>query len=176
MRSREMHNRLDRVSPPAEDDEHTIPDISLLSPENRDWVDEMFAKVKEKTITEAEATELCDLLNGLPSLGPDDEFQGPCLEIPRSINYHFQLLKWHEQGRYHWPQFDFHKLKAVQKVRLVELCRRYGWEGKYPIPRSAGTMFINRGSAAHMLPPSEWGAEDKAELRLLLDAAEKATQ
>ena len=44
MRAREMHYKLDKLSVPSEDDEHTCPDISLLSPEDQDWVDEMFEK------------------------------------------------------------------------------------------------------------------------------------
>ena len=172
-----MLNKLDKLSVPAEDDEHAIPDISLLSPEDQDWVHDMFGKVRESTITESEVRELCDVLNRLPVLGPDEKFQGPRLDIPRSLEHHFQLFTWHERGRCHWPRFDFHNLKAVQKVRLVELCRRYGWEGEYPMPRSAGMMFFKRGNAAHLLPLSEWDPEDEAEMRSLLDeAAARRTQ
>jgi len=105
MRAREMNNKLDKLSVPSEDDEHTCPDISLLSPEDQDWVDEMFEKIRsakdevENVVTPAEGHKLLDLLNELPVLGRDDEFAGPDLDIPREIEEHFQLLKWHEEGR-----------------------------------------------------------------------------
>jgi hypothetical protein len=104
-----MHNKLDRLAPSSEDDEHAIPDLTLLSPELRDWVDEMFEKIcaaedgPESAITDAEAHKLIDLLDELPGLGRDDKFAGPDLDIPREIEMHFTLAKWHEGGRHHWP-------------------------------------------------------------------------
>jgi hypothetical protein len=53
MRAREMHNKLDRLAPSSEDDEHAIPDLTLLSPEAQDWVDEMFDKIREASEDEA---------------------------------------------------------------------------------------------------------------------------
>jgi hypothetical protein len=66
----------------------------------------------------------------------------------------------------------FHKLKAVQKVRFVELCRKYGWNGEYPRDRSH-RFESGRWGIPGLLPLSEWEPEDEAELRTLLDAAEK---
>ncbi len=179
MRAREMHNKLDKLSVPSEDDEHTFPDISLLSPEDQDWVDEMFEKIRaakdevENVITDAEARKLVDLLNELPVLGRDDKFAGPDLDIPREIETHFQLTKWHEEGRHHWPSFDFfRKLKATQKVRFVELCRKYGWEGEYPRDRSRHYFKLGSWGIPGLLPLSQWDPEDEAELRSLLDVAE----
>jgi hypothetical protein len=40
-------------------------------------------------------------------LGRDDKFAGPDLDMPYEIESHFQLAKWHEEGRCHWPQLDF---------------------------------------------------------------------
>jgi hypothetical protein len=186
MRAREMHNKLDKLAPSSEDDEHNIPDLTLLSPELQDWVDEIFDKVRQANkdeagdiITPVEARKLCDLLNELPVLGPDDKFAGPDLDIPDEIRSHFQLARWHEEGRRHWPSFDFfHKLKAVQKVRFVELCRKYGWEGEYPRDYSRHHFTYRRSPSGRwgipgLFPLSEWEPEDEAELRALLDAAEK---
>jgi hypothetical protein len=179
MRAREMHNKLDRLSGSPDDDEHTCPDISLLSPEDQDWVDEMFEKIRaakdevENVIAPAEGRKLLDLLNELPVLGRDDKFAGPDLDIPREIEMHFTLAKWHEEGRHHWPSFDFfHKLKAVQKVRLVELCRQYGWEVEYPRDRSRRYFRLGKWGIPGLLPLSQWDPEDEAELRSLLDVAE----
>ena len=105
MRAREMNNKLDKLALSAEDEEHTFPDLSLLSPEDQDWVDEMFEKIREakdeveNVITPAEGRKLLDLLQELPVLGRDDKFAGPDLDIPREIETHFTLAKWHEEGR-----------------------------------------------------------------------------
>jgi hypothetical protein len=48
VRSREMHNKLDKLSVPSEDDNQTASDISLLSPEDHDRVHEVLAKLKDK--------------------------------------------------------------------------------------------------------------------------------
>ena|ERR1700691_2159453 len=102
MRSREMHNKLDRLSGSVDGDEQTCPDISLLSPEDQDRVHELlekirgaaeerdfFANIKESTITEAELRELSDLLDDLPSLGPGDRFKGPSYSIPYQLCDYF---------------------------------------------------------------------------------------
>jgi hypothetical protein len=172
MRSREMHNKLDRLSPPAEDDEHSFPDISLLSPEDQDWVHAMFGKLSEESISEVDLRKLLHLLDILPLRGPDEKFKGPDLDIPREIETHFQLFKWHEEGRHRWPRFNFYKLKAVQKVRFVELCRRYGWEGEYPRSRARHYFEPGRWGIPNLVPLSEWNPEDEAELRSLLDLAD----
>jgi hypothetical protein len=177
-----MHNKLDRLSVPSEDDEHTCPDISLLSPEDQDWVDEMFEKIRageegsENVISDAEARKLIDLLNELPLLGRDDKFAGPDLNIPREIESHFQLAKWHEEGRQRWPRFELHKLKAVQKVRFVELCRKYGWEGEYPRDHSRHYHVSGRWGIPSLLPVNQWHPDDEAELRSFLDVAEVCGQ
>jgi hypothetical protein len=150
----------------------------LLSPELPDWVDEMFEKVRaadegdaESIIAPAEGQKLLELLNELPVLGPDDKFAGLDLDIPREIEMHFTLAKWHEGGRHHWPSFDFfHRLKAVQKVRFVELCRKYGWNGEYPRDRSH-RFASGRWGLPELLPLSQWEPRDEAELRALLDVA-----
>jgi hypothetical protein len=176
MRAREMHNKLDKLSVPFEDDEYTCPDISLLSPEDQDWVHEMFAKIRadedgiENCISPAEARKLSDLLAGLPVLDQCEGFKGPDLEIPNELKYYFELLKWHEEGRHHWPRVDFYKLKAVQKVRFVEL-----WQGELPRDRSRENTALGRRGIPGLLPLSQWDPEDEAELRSLLEEAEKSS-
>ena len=146
MRAREMHNKLDRLSGSVDDGEHTCPDISLLSPEDQDRAHELLekiegveneqeflAKINENTITEAELRELSYLFDELPQLGPGDGFKGPSYEIPLELRSYFTHFRRRENEGVH-PQFDCDKLKLVQKVRFVELCRKYGWEGEYPNP------------------------------------------
>jgi hypothetical protein len=54
---------------------------------------------------------------------------------------HFTLFLRRENEGAH-PQFDFSKLKLVQKARFVELCWKYGWEGKYPaLVRLGGRLY-----------------------------------
>jgi hypothetical protein len=168
MRSREMLNKLDKLSTPVENDRGNCPDISLLSPEQQDRVHELFAKIGRTddgdwdcTITPAEIHELRNLLDGLPLCDKDQGFAGPNLEIPWTLCYHFTLLKWREQNRQAWPSDNFHDLKAVQKVRFVELCRRYGWDG---------------GAPHGIVSFSQWQPEDEAEIRSLLDDAAKPSK
>jgi hypothetical protein len=167
MRSREMHNKLDRLSGSADDDEQTCPDISLLSPEDQDRVydvlakldgatgeQEISAKIEENVVTVAELNEMFGLWTELPRLGPGEGFTGPNYTIPLNLERHFRY-------------FNSHRLKVTQKVRLVELCRKYGWEGEYPTPRGTTEKSFKRGNTAQILPLNEWDSEDEAELRSL---------
>ena len=186
MRAREMHNKLDRLSGSVDDGKNTCPDISLLSPEDQDRAHELLekiegveneqeflAKINENTITEAELRELSDLFAELPQLGPGDRFKGPSYEIPLELCSYFTPLLRRENEGVH-PQFDCNKLKLVQKVRFVELCRKYGWEGEYPNPvRFGGQRHGLRRNPVNMVPLSQWDPEDEAELRSFLDTAEK---
>jgi len=80
----------------VEPKEESVPDISLLSPEQQDRYQELADKLlaDESSITLAEIEELNQLLKGLPLVGPHDKFGGPDLEIPESLAFHF---KWTEQ-------------------------------------------------------------------------------
>jgi hypothetical protein len=165
MRSREMHNKLDRLSGSVDDDEPTCPDTSLLSPEDQDWVQEIFAKISDAKdendfrakVSEAELRKLSDLLAELPRRSRGEGFAGPSFAIPRNLERLFQY-------------FDLHTLKVVQKVRLVELCRKYGWEGEYPDPDRDGGWKKHR-SPVRLVPLCEWDAENEAELQALLKEA-----
>ena len=186
MRAREMHNKLDKLSVTTEED-HTFADISLLSPEDQDFVhetlakiegtedeDDYRAKVEAGIVTEAELGKLFGLWSQLPKISRDDKFGGPDLEIPDEIEMHFTLAKWHDEGRHHWPRFDFFRnLTATQKVRFVELSRKYGWEGEYPRDHSRRYFTSGRWGIPGLLPLGQWDSEDEAEVRSLLDAAEK---
>jgi hypothetical protein len=182
MRAREMHNKLDRLSGSADDDEQTCPDISLLSPEDQDRAHELLekiegvdneqeflAKINENTITEAELRELSDLFAELPLLGPGDGFKGPSYEIPHQLCGHFTHLLRRENEGVH-SQFDCDKPKLVRKVRFVELCRKYGWDGEYP-NADRGHVWKKHRDPVRLLPLSQWDPDDEAELRSLLDAA-----
>jgi hypothetical protein len=183
MRAREMNNKLDRLSVPFEDDEHMAPDISLLSPEDQDRAHEILAKldgatgeqeicakIKENVVTVAELNEMFGLWAGLPRLGPGEGFKGPSYAIPYELCSSFtHFLRCENEGPVQ-PRFDYHKLKLVQKVRFVELCRKYGWEGEYPDPdRGRGRRHRD---PVRLLPLNQWDSEDEAELRSLLDVAE----
>jgi len=138
MRAREMNNKLDKLWASGDDDEQTCPDISLLSPEDQDRVHEILAKfegakgehelwarIQENIVTEVEFREIINLWAELPRLGPGDGFKGPSYAIPLELRSYFTHFRRRENEGVH-PQFDFHKLKLAQKVRFVELCRKYG--------------------------------------------------
>jgi hypothetical protein len=181
-----MNNKLDRLSVPFEDGEDMAPDISLLSPEDQDRVHEVLAKldgatgeqeicakIKENLVTVAELNEMFGLWVGLPRLGPGEGFKGPSYSIPDQLSDYFTDFLRRENGKGVLPRFDFCKLKLVQNVRVVELCRKYGWEGEYPNPdRHRGWKHRKRGDSLGLLQLSEWDPDDEAELRSLLDVAE----
>jgi hypothetical protein len=183
MRSREMHNKLDRLSELGDDGEDTCPDISLLSPEEQDRAHELLAKIEgveneqeflakinENTITQAELRELSDLFAELPQLGAGDHFNGPSYEIPLELRSCFtRLLRRENEGVQ--PQCDCDKLKLVQKARFVGLCRKYGWEGEYPNP-DRGWKHRKHRDPVRLLPLSQWDPDDEAELRSVLDVAQ----
>ena len=185
MRAREMHNKLDRLSGSVDDGENTCPDISLLSPEDQDRAHELLAKIEgveneqeflakinENTITEAELRELSYLFDELPQLGPGDRFKGPSYEIPLELCSYFTHFRRRENEGRVQPRFDCNKLKLVQKVRFVELCRKYGWEGEYP-NADRGHVWKKHRDPVRLVALSEWDSEDEAELRSFLDTAEK---
>jgi hypothetical protein len=180
MRAREMNNKLDKLWA-SDNDEQTCPDISLLSPQDQDRVHEILAKIKdvkdehefwariqENIVTQVELREVLDLWEELPILGPGDGFKGPSYGIPLELCSHFRRRE--NEGVH--AQFDFHKLKLVQKVRFVELCRKYGWEGEYPRDRSRNYFKLAKWGIPGLLPLSQWDPEHEAELRSLLDVAE----
>jgi hypothetical protein len=163
-----MLNKLDRL--PVEDPEQELfPDTSFLSRENQDRVKELFAKMGDPddlndpkwTITKTEMKELKAFLDGLPLMGPHDSFAGPSLEIPRGLQSHFT---WREQNAKNFRQYTFFQLKAVQKVRFVELCRQYGWTDE-----DEGFPRHTRNLAALC----RWAPEDQAEMHAFLDEAAK---
>jgi len=88
MRAREMMKRLDRL-PKRKGGLQKVPDLSLLSPEKQDRVDELFKvlldskDISSKTFDTAFA-EFDRLVLDLPLLGPNDPEQGPSLEVPGS--------------------------------------------------------------------------------------------
>jgi hypothetical protein len=158
-----MHNKLDQLSLSADEDD-TCPDTSLLSPEDQDWVSEMCERIGQAEnaatsgITEPEARKFIDMLNALPWRGPSERREGPSFDIPLTLERRFR-------------GFNLSALKVVQKVRFVELCRRYGWEGHYPHPDRHGAWKYR--DPVSLVPLTQWEPDDEAELRALLDAAEK---
>lgn len=156
MRSRQMLVKLDRLDVPSQEPE--CPDVSLLSPADQDRVFELFRKYRNSpnqigpTINRKVRDELEGLLADLPIIGPDDKPAGPKIEVPPALVHYWQ---W-SQSASTWRHYDFWKLKAVQKIRLAELCRCYGWrEGTSP--------------KATMLPLSEWAEQDRNEMTAFLD-------
>jgi hypothetical protein len=147
--------KLDRLDLPSQ--EPKCPDISLLSPAAQDRVFEQFRKNRNSpneipTINRKVRDELERLLADLPILGPDDKPAGPKIEVPPALVHYWQ---WN-QSTSTWRHYDFWKLKAVQKIRLAELCRDYGWrEGTSP--------------KATMLPLCDWTEQDRDEMTAFLD-------
>jgi hypothetical protein len=158
MRSRHLLAKLDRLQVPPE--EPKFPDISLLSPADQDRVFGLFEKNRdsldgiEPKISANELDELEGLLTDLPIIGPDDKPAGPKIEVPPALVHYWQ---W-SQPASTWRHYDFWKLKAVQKIRLAELCRYYGCrEGTSP--------------KATMLPLCDWTEQDRDEMTAFLDEA-----
>lgn len=115
---------------------------------------------------------MSDLFAELPQLGPGDRFKGPSYEIPLELcSYFTHFLRRENEGQVQ-PQFEFHKLKVVEKVRFVELCRKYGWEGEYPRDYSRHYFTSGRWGIPGLLPLSQWEPDDEAELRSLMDVAQ----
>ena len=158
MRSRHLLAKLDRLQVPPE--EPKFPDISLLSPADQDRVFGLFEKHRdsldgiEPKISANELDELEGLLTDLPIIGPDDKPAGPKIEVPPALVHYWQ---W-SQPASTWRHYDFWKRKAVQKIRLAELCRYYGCrEGTSP--------------KATMLPLCDWTEQDRDEMTAFLDEA-----
>ena len=156
--------RLDRL-PKRKGGVQKVPDLSLLSPEEQDRVDELFKvlldskDISSKTFDTAFA-EFDKLVRNLPLLGPDDPEQGPLIEVPRELAAYWQR----QQPASSWRSHDFRKWGKVQTLRFVELCEQYGFK------RGADTPV-----KAQMLPLHEWAAGDRAELQHMLNIAASRT-
>jgi hypothetical protein len=164
MRAREMMKRLDRL-PKGKGGVQKVPDLSLLSPEKQDRVDELFKvlldskDISSKTFDTAFA-EFDKLVRDLPLLGPDDPEQGSLIEVPQELAAYWQL----QQPASKWRSYSFNKLSKVQTLRFVELCEQYGFK------RGADTPV-----KAQMLPLHEWAAGDRAELQHMLNIVASRT-
>ena len=160
MRAREMMKRLDRL-PKRKGGLQKVPDLSLLSPEEQDRVDELFKvlldskDISSKTFDTSFA-EFDKLVRDLPLLGPDDPEQGPLIEVPQELAAYWQL----QQPASKWRSYSFNKLSKVQTLGFVELCEQYGF-----------TEGTDAPVKAQMLPLHEWAAGDRAELQEMLDIA-----
>ena len=98
MRARGMMAKLDRL--PIHE-EIKVWDLSLLSPEDQDRAKDLMDLIRGSTDIEAEGlnaaiNEFENLVEGLPLLGENDRRQGPKIEVPRSLGYH-----WQSQWRQH---------------------------------------------------------------------------
>jgi len=156
MRARGMMAKLDRL--PIHE-EIKVWDLSLLSPEDQDRAKDLMDLIRGSTDIEAEGlnaaiNEFENLVEGLPLLGENDRRQGPKIEVPRSLGYH-----WQSQWRQHaseYRHYNFYKLKKVQILRFVELCEQYGYR---------------EGNTHEMAPIDEWETDDREELAELLEIA-----
>ena len=156
MRARAMTAKLDRL--PIHE-EIKVWDLSLLSPEDQDRAKDLMDLIRGATDIEAKGVksaliEFANLVEGLPLLGENDRRQGPKIEVPRSLGYH-----WQSQWRQHaseYRHYNFYELKKVQILRFVELCEQYGYR---------------EGNTREMAPIGEWEADDREELVELLEIA-----
>jgi hypothetical protein len=154
MRSREMLARLDRL--PMSIESESLPDFSLLSPEDYDRAFKI-AKNPESFAVE-EMVALAALITELPKLAPGDKPKGPKIEVPRALEYYW---KWH-WGTAGWRSYCFWKnFGKVETLRFLELCARYGWE------EGVGWSALKE----RMVPLAEWSPDDEAEMTAMLDKA-----
>jgi hypothetical protein len=166
MRAREMMKRLDRL-PKRKGGVQKVPDLSLLSPEEQDRVDELFKvlldskDISSKTFDSAFA-EFDKLVRDLPLLGPNDPEQGPSIEVPGTLARYWEWRRQHPASG--WRSHDFRRCGKVQTLRFVELCEQYGFK------RGAETPV-----KAQILPLHQWAASDRAELQHMLNIAASRT-
>jgi hypothetical protein len=154
MRSREMLARLDRL--PMSIESESLPDFSLLSPEDYDRAFKI-AKNPESFAVE-EMVALAARVAKLPKLAPGDEPKGPKIEVPRALEYYWQ---WH-WGTAGWRSYYFWKnFGKVETLRFLELCACYGWE------KGLGWSALKK----QMAPLEEWSSDDRAEMTEMLDKA-----
>ena len=149
-----MLGRLRKFPAPPQDER--VNDFSVLSPAEQDRIWELAAKIDDSCgISDKEFTELHNLVESTPLIGPKDPQGGPDLEIPPGLKKYWSFHK----GAANWRHYDFQsKLLAVQKVRFAELCRQHGWQdGKSP--------------RITMQPIDTWSDNDYNEMTALLDAA-----
>jgi hypothetical protein len=161
MRSREMLSRLDRF-PIKTDEDRRLPDISFLCPEDQDRVMELLETIeacdtnRDQKKLLAARREVTQLLCDLPLIDRDNgRLGGPNIDVPRTLERYWRWT----QPASSPGSYRFGDLKAVQKVRFVELCRHYGWREDTP-------------PNATILPISEWADKDRSEMNTLLDAAD----
>jgi hypothetical protein len=139
------------------------PDISLLSPADQDRVVELFRKNRnslngvEPSITQKEFKELLRFTDDLPTLGPDDRFAGPKIEVRRDLKRYWGFIRPAAGGQ----GYFFENLGKVETLRFIELCDRYGAE-----QRGSGVRLRDR-----MVPLAEWQPDDKAEMEAMLEKA-----
>jgi hypothetical protein len=100
-------SRLDRL-PKKRGSEQKVWDLSLLSPEKQDRVDELFRLILgSKDIDSANLdtliAEMDELVRNVPLLGPDDVEQGPVIEVPGQLARYWQ---W-QQPTHRWRSLDF---------------------------------------------------------------------
>jgi hypothetical protein len=137
------------------------PDISLLSPADQDRAVELFKKNRnslngvEPSITSKEFKELVTVLADLPTLGPDEKFAGPKIEVPRDLAHYWQYSRAAPSG------YSFWNLGKVETLRFVEVCDRYGAD-----QRGSGVRLRDR-----MVPLAEWQPNDRAEMQAMLEKA-----
>jgi len=162
MRAREMMKRLDRL-PKRKGGLQKVPDLSLLSPEEQDRVDELFKvlldskDISSKTFDTSFA-EFDKLVRDLPLLGPNDPEQGPSIEVPGTLASYWEWRWQHPASG--WRSHDFRKWGKVQTLRFVELCEQYGFKRGVDTPVKA-----------QMLPLHAWLDCDRSELQEMLDIA-----
>jgi hypothetical protein len=156
-----MMMKLDRLPKRRGGGDQKVWDLSLLSPEQQDRVDELSRVIMESKDLHSKSldtvfAEFDQLVRDLPRLGPNDLAQGPLIEVPGALARHWEF----QHGASKWRPHDFGKLGKVQTLRFVELCEKYGFTDGTETPVKA-----------QMLPLHGWPSGDRAELQHLLDIA-----
>jgi hypothetical protein len=142
--------------------EAECPDLTLLTPEEQDRVEELDKKGKntleglEPGITMDEVRELEGLLAKVPRVGPGGTLAGPRIRVPRALERYWRYVKPAGGSGYR-----FGNLGKVETLRFVELCTFYSVHGSL-----SGWSLIDR-----ILPLEDWDSDDKAEMEAMLEKA-----
>jgi hypothetical protein len=148
-----MLRRLDWVAPTKMDDT-SLPNLSVLSPQEYDRLRDL-AK-KSDRVSPAELQEIETLLGKCPIRTDDSNFVP--VEIPSELARYWTWSR----GTSGWRSFGFDQLRMMELVRFIELCAQYGWED------DIGYIDLK----SRLVPLDQWHPDDQAEINALLDLAD----
>jgi hypothetical protein len=148
VRSRDMLRRLNRVAP-AQSEEVSLPNLSVLTPWEYDRLIDLLRQVVEtKRATSAELEEIDALWGKCPPRKGNERL------APVEISYSLERYWSYSGGASGWRPYSFRRLKMVERERFLELCNQYGWEDH------------------RIVQLHQWDPDDAEEMRALLHLAD----